>query len=347
MKRDTVETENQLRLFEIDKLLREGNPGYTREQITNHLRKHSYSHSLRTFNRDMKRLIELGAPVEHKYQDGELCKVVKWYYKDTSWTISKRPMTRGVLLALLLSQHVMEQYAGLPIAKDIRRAFDELTDSFSSKATMRLESLLPISFAAEQAEPIALEIWSQVASALIQRRRLRIMYQNRWGDDAGKIGMRDIAPYHIVNLHGAWYLLGSASYRDPSTRQYAFSQIRKAEMLKEHICIPDSFDIRQILAVTFGQFIGDPDKVEEIHVRFSKKVAPLVMSRRFSARERKETLPNGDIDLRFPASAAGPWPLYHIRSWVLSWGADAKVIAPESLKDSVRQEIRKMAAPEP
>lgn len=80
-----------------------------------------------------------------------------------------------------------------------------------------------------------------------------------------------------------------------------------------------------------------------MHVRFKKNAAPLVMSRQFSASEKKTVLPNGDIDLRFPASAAGPIPFYNIKSWVLSWGADAEVLAPEALKAIVRKETVRMA----
>jgi proteasome accessory factor B len=152
-----------------------------------------------------------------------------------------------------------------------------------------------------------------------------------------------VAPYHIVNLQGTWYLLASASEKDDSLRQYALSRIQTAKMLEHTFTIPAGFDIDRLLSITFGQFIGDPNKLEEVHVRFKKKVAPLVLSRQFSALEKKTVLANGDIDLRFPASAAGPIPFYNIKSWVLSWGADAEVIAPERLKSEVENEISALA----
>ncbi len=33
-----------------------------------------------------------------------------------------------------------------------------------------------------------------------------------------------------------------------------------------------------------------------------------------------------------------------IKIWILKWGADAEVLAPESLRNEIRSEIRKMAA---
>jgi hypothetical protein len=54
-------------------------------------------------------------------------------------------------------------------------------------------------------------------------------------------------------------------------------------------------------------------------------------------------LGNGDIDMRFPATPGDKMPYYNVKGWVLSWGADIKVIGPEGLKKAVCEEIKKMA----
>jgi len=350
MKRDFFAPDNapthQRRLLEIDQCLRRGRPGRTREQILDTLRSVGFEVSVRTYWRDIDRLRALGAPVNHDtvVDPATGIKEERWFYNDAAWTFSQIPMTEGTLFALLVSQRVMRQFAGLPVADELKRAFDEIADAFNRKIAVQHDTLVPISLSPETPDPVKPEVWTQVAQAAMRHRRLKISYRKGWGNEKEEVTVRNVAPYHIVNLQGTWYLLATASETDDALRQYALSRIQKAKMLEHAFTIPGDFDIDKLLSITFGQFIGKLDDVEEIRVRFKKTVAPLVMSRRFSVSENKTVLPNGDIDLRFPASAAGPFPFYHIRSWVLSWGADATVLAPEKLKIAVREEIKKMSA---
>lgn len=349
MKRDFFNennaTKRQRRLLEIDQCLRKSRMGMTKAAILKHLESQDLKSSLRSFWRDIEHLRDLGAPINHDAYINTVTgdKEERWFYNDPAWTFSQMPMTEGTLFALLVSQRVMRQFAGLPMAQELVRAFNEIADPFNRKIAVQHDTLVPISFSSEKSVPVDPIVWEQVTKAAMRHRRLRITYQKGWQNEVGESATRNVAPYHIVNLQGTWYLLATASEKDNALRQYSFSRIKKAKMLEHTFTIPTDFDIDRILSITFGQFIGDPNDIEEVHVQFDKQVAPLVMSRQFSSRERKELLPNGDIDLRFPVSAAGPLPFCHIKSWVLSWGANAKVLAPEALKAIVRDEIVRMA----
>jgi proteasome accessory factor B len=127
-----------------------------------------------------------------------------------------------------------------------------------------------------------------------------------------------------------------------SFRQYAISGISKARVLEKRADIPADFDVEEILDVTFGRFLGDPRQVVSVKVRLSQRVAPLVEGRIFSKKQELRMLPSGDIELSFPASTAGPWPLYHVKGWVLSWGADCEVLEPAELRELVRKDLDAM-----
>jgi len=344
MKLELIHKDNQRRLLALDQCLRSGGKfGVTRQQIMIRLKNQGFPVSTRSFNRDISKLRDLGAPTAYEYKrDQEGTVEVRWFYNDPTWTMSEIPMTEGTLFALLVSQRVMEQFAGLPMAADLQNAFNIIADSFNRKVAIHHDALVPISFSSEKVATVDPAVWTQVAQATMKRRRLKITYKKGWNNEEGSESVRHVNPCHIVNLQGNWYLLATASLEDNSLRQYALSHITNAKALQHNAELPDGFDIKKILGNTFGQFIGDPDNVEEIHVRFKARVAPLVLSRHFSALEKKTVQKNGDIDLRFPASPAGPWPHYHIRSWVLSWGADVEVIGPDSLRTAVRDEIEKM-----
>ncbi len=347
MSTDLIHKESQRRLLALDQCLRLRSKGMTRPQILTKLRAQGFTVSLRTFNRDIRLLRDLNAPVANEYRqaaDGSW--PVYWFYRDPSWTLSKIHMTDGALFSLLVAQRVMEQFAGLPVANDLRQAFEEITKALNRKVSIRHDTLLPISFSPETAAPVDPAIWAEVARATLQHRYLSLTYRKGWGNERGALSVRTVEPYHIINLQGTWYLLGTASYGNKDLRQFALTRITRAKALTRTFRMPAEFDIDEILKVTFGQFIGNPEDAVEIRVRFNKRIAPLVNARRFSARETRKVLPDGDVEVSFLASQAGPWPLYHIKSWVLSWGSDAEVVAPESLRALVRDEIRVLAARE-
>ena len=341
-----IQSRNQSRLLVIDQCLRRQRgkiSGMTRDEINGCLNVKNLGASLSTFNRDMRRLRKGGAPIECKRMDGvETSTAVYWRYSDPTWTFSNVQISEGDLFGLLVAQHVLEQVSGVPIADHLRRAFDAIAAALNGTVSIRHDTLLPIACTAEKPEPITPDVWSEVAKATIRRRQLEITYRKGWGNEQGALQKRLVLPYHIVNLQGSWYLLATASSIRPDLRQYALTRITQAKATKQKFVLPPGFDIKTYLDVTFGQFMGDPDNVVEVRVQFNKRVAPLVMSRQFSANEQKTILPSGDIEMRFRASSAGPWPLYHVKSWVLSWGADVEVLAPESLRELLRQEVMKM-----
>ncbi|MEI7946518.1 MAG: WYL domain-containing protein [bacterium] len=347
MKIEFTCNKKQQRLLALDQIIRQSkSKGITREEIIKRLARQGIIISLSTFNRDTEMLRgDLKAPLNNDYlqnANGEWG--VRWFYTDPAWTLSDISLTEGTLFALLVSRQVMEQYAGLPVAKDLKSAFDQIADTFNKQVTIQHETMVPISFSSEKTSDVDPEVWNAVIQATMRHRRLQINYRKGWGNEDGKTEKRSIHPYHIVNLQGAWYLLGTASATDMALRQYAMSRIQEAKVLDHHFDIPETFDIKKIMDVTFGQFIGDPDRVETVHVRFSQRVAPLVQSRHFSGREERAVLPDGSIELKFPASSEGPWPYYHIKSWILSWGSDIEVLGPEQLKALVAEEIKKLAA---
>lgn len=344
MPTDLILPPKSKRLLELDKLLRQGKPGKPFDFMLAHLRTFGFRVSRRTLNRDIQTLRKQGADIKVEYSQGEEAKLPHWYYTDPSWTLSPPAMTLGMFQALLIAQHAMEQYTGLPIAGDIRQAIETAWPVFTREVSRRRLNLVPIRFTTQAEPQLDRNVWRAVVTATLKRRRIRISYVKGWGNKQRRTTTRDVAPYHIVNLQGAWYLLGSASRKDESSRQYALSRIKSVEILKETIGIPEWFDIDAIIRNSFGQFLGKPEDAVKVQVRFSAEVAPLIESRRFSATEERRVLDNGDIVVSFLASPAGPKPYYNVKSWVLSWGTGIEVLGPQPLKDEVDKEVAALAA---
>lgn len=343
MKRpDFFHTDQQKRVLEIDRMLRTPG-GMTRSKICHTLSVKGYAASRHTFIRDIEHMRDdLGAPIDkHEVVDSSEHNgfAIRWLYKDPTWTLKNFKVTEGTLLSLLVVRQTVEQYAGHPIAEELTHVYDKLAESLNRKVSLQDNVLAPVSFSPQQTQDINTEIWSAVLKATNSQKLLRISYGNRWKKGTKGPKERTIHPYHIVNLVGTWYLLGSASKTDLDVRQYTLEQIRSAKVLQDNCTVPEDFDIEDRLGITFGRYMGDPANVVDVRLRFNQRVAPLVM-KRINPKETRKVLPSGDIEITFPASRSGPWPLFHVKSWVLSWGSNVEVLEPDELRELVQRDAQ-------
>jgi proteasome accessory factor B len=82
------------------------------------------------------------------------------------------------------------------------------------------------------------------------------------------------------------------------------------------------------------------DEVEvEVRLRFSPAAAPRVRESVWHHSQRLEDLPNGGCELSMHVGG-----IKEVRAWVLGWGADVEVLAPDALRDEVGDHARRMTA---
>lgn len=337
--------ENQRRLMALDQCIRKyKGKGVSRERILESLKTQGFKVSVRTFARDINMLRELKAPICYKKEPDTTGKeVFVWYYTNLSWSLSPLKIKDDDLFYLLVANRILEQYKGLPVAKHLQEAFKQITESLDRKTAISSDMSIPITFAPEHGAPVDPKVWNIIFRATNKGLQIKIAYLKGWTTTGkAELSVRTIEPYHIVNLLGTWYLLGTASVTDKAIRQYAISRIRNAEIVAQKVQVPPTFKVQDLLDVTFDQFIGDPSQTARVVVRFKKRITHLAMERHFCATEKKTRMPNGDLELSFSTSAAGPLPFYNIKSWILSWGADIEVVEPAELKQLVADEVAKM-----
>ncbi len=351
MKSNLFYSSKQLRLFTIDKLLRRSG-GATREQITTAVIQTGVSYSRATFVRDIEHLEGvLGAHISKVWRFDAAKNGPQYFYElaDKTWTMGKVALKPSDLVALFVAKDMVAKYWGLPIADELQHVIDHLGKELPDFYTVHADQLAPIAFGPDsrQVSKASPTVWKNVLQATTERRKLEITYAKGWGPSPGdrpKPETRVIHPYHIVNLCGTWYLLGSHSETDAKVRQFHVDRIQAAKALKATFQIPPDFNVDALLDTSFGRFIGDPDDVVDVRLRFSKQVTPLVLNREFQPYQTAKRLPDGRAELKLQVSRAGPWPLYHVLGWVLSWGADVEVLEPESLREQVRRAATATAA---
>jgi predicted DNA-binding transcriptional regulator YafY len=170
----------------------------------------------------------------------------------------------------------------------------------------------------------------QVSQATLMRRRLQLRYYNRTRDDSTD---REISPQRLVYYRGNWYLDAWCHLRN-DLRSFAVDAMQKVSMtpaLAQEIATA-SLDAH--LGAGYGIFSGAADKSAVL--RFEPTAARWVAAERWHAKQSHKLEPTGHLVLTVPY-ANEPELVMDI----LRYGADVEVLAPESLRDTVFDRLRK------
>ena len=111
----------------------------------------------------------------------------------------------------------------------------------------------------------------------------------------------------------------------------AVERVQAIEVGEETFDVPTDQSVQTRLEESFGITHEEPMDVE---VRFTARQAPYIRERVWHPTQRIEELDDGRVVLRFRAGG-----FYEIKSWVLSFGAAAEVLAPKELRAGVREEM--------
>jgi proteasome accessory factor B len=147
-----------------------------------------------------------------------------------------------------------------------------------------------------------------------------------------------VRPYLIEpsSATHALYLIGWDETR-AGLRTFKIERIRELALSTDRFEAPTRGAIEETLAAAWD-IIADQEATEVV-LRFGPAVAARVAENRWHPTERREPQPDGTLVWR--ATVAGT---LEIRLWILSWGADVEVLAPDELRRSVAATLDSAAA---
>ena len=77
--------------------------------------------------------------------------------------------------------------------------------------------------------------------------------------------------------------------------------------------------------------------VTEVRIRFSAEAARYITEHRWHHSQQLEEQPDGSVIVRLELA-----DLTEVKSWVLSFGSQAEVLAPEILRTAIREEVQSL-----
>lgn len=146
-------------------------------------------------------------------------------------------------------------------------------------------------------------------------------------------------PYAIVMFRGSVFAIGLSPAHE-RVRVFPIESMRDTVLDEDaHFCLPETFCVDDYLHGEFG--VAEPaypDAPAHVLVEFEAEVADRVRGHRFHPTQRMAIATDGRVrvSLRLPRAEL-------VRPWLLSWGADARVIEPRSLAREVAEHHRRAA----
>lgn len=279
--------------------------------------------SRRQAYRDLNRIEEEGHPLT---QDSSLPERT-WQLPLAYQGLPPVSVTPYELMTLYLARSQMEYLAGTPFTEDLEALTWRIEASLPTKTVNHVDRLIQV-FTPLQRPTRAYDKKKDVLKGLRRSLLLQqtvILHHQKPGYNEPV--EHEVDPYVLVLYQYGLYVLGF-SHRAKALRLFAVERIHEVIPTEERFSLPPEFSPDWISQSLFGLLDEPPLKVR---VRFSPEVAYLIKERQWHPTQSVKSLKNGSVILTLEAGG-----LDELASWVLSFGQNAQVLAPRSLKEAVK-----------
>jgi proteasome accessory factor B len=281
----------------------------------------------RTIRRDLAALQEAGFPLyDEKDDDGR----TRWRIDGHVLNGLEAGFTLAELCALYLSRNLLESVAGTPFQRDLTNAFTRLERMLTPRMRQFLDRLPNILAAKPGPRARGGDSSSDVVAKLLEATlHCRVTTMRYHSVSSARSKDYEVHPYRLLFAQGGMYLLAYVPEYD-AVRTFAVDRIASASLEKQ------TFTPRQplgddVFANSLGVNTGPAERVE---ISFDKQVAPYVRARVWHSSQEMRDQPEGGLMVTM--NVCHDWAL---RSWILSWGAFARVVSPAPLAREVRRDL--------
>ncbi len=287
--------------------------------------------SSRTIRRDLEALQEAGFPVLD-VKDG----------RRTLWQVDGRLFKRledmglslSELSALYVGRTMLECLVGPPFRDDVRSALQKIATVLPRALRDALDEMHGV-FVAKQ-EPLAAgsdeqrrTCTTRVVNAILEHRQLQVRYDSR---SSNRQKTYLVEPYRLVFAGGTLYLRAFVPEYD-AMRTFAISRMRRVTPLEQSFT--PRADIEQDpFQHSLGIYSGPPVPVV---LEFSRRAAPYVAEKTWHPSQSITHHASGRLTLRLRVSDD-----FALRTWILGFGREVRVVEPASLAAWVREEVADM-----
>ena len=282
----------------------------------------------RTIMRDLDYMRDsLSAPLEY-------CPSRRgYYYTEKEYSIDLLNLNEGELLSLCLGHNLLLKCRGTPYEKHIASAF--------AKICALLQDAIPINFGiadhiAFDLEPLRGEDklvaanFAEIGVAMRQNISLKITHYAIARDDRRE---RLVDPYCLRYYQGVWYLIAFCHLRK-DFRFFALDRINNITRTGRSFQVRSDFDVDRFMQDSFQLYKGED--VYKVQVWFNSRQARWIREKQWHPTQQLAEQPDSSIILTMTTSG-----LAQVKSWILSFGSEARALTPPALVKEIEEELDK------
>jgi proteasome accessory factor B len=247
---------------------------------------------------------------------------------------ARTKLSTAHLLALALARQLVRVLQGTTLEEAFDEIVERLARSLGPRAFDELASLSRKVLVVPDApwEPIdRADVVDAIVTALVKEERVTLRARR----ERGVRRAFAFDPYTLVVLKSGLYVAGY-SHHHQGVRLLGLDKIDDADWEKgTSFEVPASWDARARYGAPFDLFDGPATKVI---VAFAPKVARYVLRRRWHENQRVEEHADGRVVLTLEVRGTTG-----LTSWLLGFGDQAEVLAPNSLRDELATVTARMA----
>lgn len=276
--------------------------------------------SRRTIFRDLKELQTIGVPYHFDSKTGG-------YAVDPEFFLPPIDLNLKEALSLLLMVHKTRNNIQLPFKDSALLAALKIENNLPAAIRQYCNTaLLNIStnFIAQATMSQLDKTFSSLQKAIIKKQKVNIRYDSFF--DKGIIELQ-LHPYHLFYNHRAWYIIGF-SEKHKSTRTFKLNRIKSMKFLEKRFIDGEKFDLQEYLGRAWSMI--PEGKIHNIKLRFLPKVARNVAEIQWHSTQTVTFDSDGAAIMRLRVDG-----LNEILWWILGYGDQVQVLAPQALKNKV------------
>lgn len=290
-----------------------------------------YPRHQRTLRRDLAALEAAGFPLLTERVNGQTrWKLIEGYRHIPALTFSATE-----LMALTLSRHLLKPLEGTQIQTSLTSALAKAAAALPPPARgylRQLQDLLAVRLGPHKAYGQHRKTIDRLTRAIAERRTVQMRY---YSASRNRTTRREVEPYQLVYAGGALYLI-AYDYLRREVRTFAVERIRSLTLTDHPYQMPLGFDVSTYLQDALVVMHGRPITVELL---FEKSTAAWVKDRLWHPSQHLTRLKDGRLKM---ALRVADTP--ELAGWILSFGSGVRVVKPPALRESVRQEARKIVS---
>ncbi|MGD9054859.1 MAG: transcriptional regulator [Desulfobacterales bacterium] len=283
----------------------------------------------RTVYRDLEALQLAGFPIFTDRVDGKNL----WSILDSARQNVPIPLDLTEVMALYFSRGLMRILKDTVFYESLESFFQKIKATLPAETIQYLEKIeqsLGVGAKPYKRYDQLRDVIDRISQALVDRQMVEIDYYTM---SRKKRTRRKVAPYKIWLFDGAFYLVGNCGLRE-DIRIFALDRIKSLRLTDETFEIPEDFKVEDFMQISFGVFHGKPQNVK---IRFAPEVAGYIREKTWHATQKIKSQNDGSVI--FEARVAGT---DEIKYWLMSWGSNAEVLSPATLRNEMISEARKM-----